>query len=178
MNMSTLCTIKYMNRSYFSKARYMIGVGVKILGRTPVPKLPPSYPPPPPLGCYYNGRETRRSLPLLYKIVFEFRLEKIYIYGFRPGQTLNRPALLKSLSFVDFRASCFYHRFLKWQAISLINLAVLSHRLVNMSVCELSCSVPFMVPPVVPRMKEAQLQSSQLSCHVTQTCIIGKSRTF
>ena len=48
MNMSTFCTIKYMNRSYFSKARYMIGVGFKILGRTPVPKLPPSYPPPPP----------------------------------------------------------------------------------------------------------------------------------
>ena len=46
MNMSTLCTIKYMNRSYISKARYMIGVGFKILGRTPVPKLPPSYPPP------------------------------------------------------------------------------------------------------------------------------------
>ena len=45
MNMSTLCSIKYMNRSYFSKARYMIGVGFKILGRTPVPKLPPSYPP-------------------------------------------------------------------------------------------------------------------------------------
>ena len=44
MNMSTLCTIKYMNRSYFSKARYMIGVGLKILGSTPVPKLPPSYP--------------------------------------------------------------------------------------------------------------------------------------
>ena len=41
MNMSTLCTIKYMNMSYFSKARYMIGVGFKILGRTPVPKLPP-----------------------------------------------------------------------------------------------------------------------------------------
>ena len=48
MNMSTLCTIKYMNRSYFSRARYMIGIGFKILGRTPVPKLPPSYPPPPP----------------------------------------------------------------------------------------------------------------------------------
>ena len=46
MNMSTLCAIKYMNRSYFSKARYtcMIGAGFKILGRTPVPKLPPSYP--------------------------------------------------------------------------------------------------------------------------------------
>ena len=45
MNMSILCTIKYMNRSYFSKARYMIGVGFKILDRTPVPKLPPSYAP-------------------------------------------------------------------------------------------------------------------------------------
>ena len=45
MNMSTLCTIKYMNRSYFSKARYMIGVGFKILGRTPVTKLPPKLPP-------------------------------------------------------------------------------------------------------------------------------------
>ena len=45
MNMSTLCPIKYMNRSYFSNARYMIGVGFKILGRTPVPKLPPSYHP-------------------------------------------------------------------------------------------------------------------------------------
>ena len=44
MNMSPLCTIKYMNRSYFSKARYMIGVGFKILGSTPVPKLPPSSP--------------------------------------------------------------------------------------------------------------------------------------
>ena len=48
MNMSTLCTIRYMNRPYFSKAVYKIGVGFKILGRTPVPKLPPSYPPPPP----------------------------------------------------------------------------------------------------------------------------------
>ena len=35
-----------MNRSVFSKARYMNGVGFEILARTPVPKLPP--PPPPP----------------------------------------------------------------------------------------------------------------------------------
>ena len=34
LNMSTLCTIKYMNRPYFSKARYMIGVGFKILQNT------------------------------------------------------------------------------------------------------------------------------------------------
>ena len=37
-----------MNGSVFSKARYMIGVGFEILARTPVRKLPPSYPPPPP----------------------------------------------------------------------------------------------------------------------------------
>ena len=48
MHMSTLCTIKNMNRSYFSNARYMIGVGFKILGPTPVPKLPQVTPPPPP----------------------------------------------------------------------------------------------------------------------------------
>ena len=36
-----------MNRLlFFSKSRYMIGVGFKILARTPVPKLPPSYPSP------------------------------------------------------------------------------------------------------------------------------------
>ena len=40
--------IKYMNGSVFSKARYMNGVGFEILARTPVPKLPLSYPPPPP----------------------------------------------------------------------------------------------------------------------------------
>ena len=33
---------------FFSKARYMNGVGFEILARTPVPQLPPSYPPPPP----------------------------------------------------------------------------------------------------------------------------------
>ena len=39
MNMLTFCSIKYMNRSFFSKTRYMIGVG------TPIPKLPSSYHP-------------------------------------------------------------------------------------------------------------------------------------
>ena len=48
MNKSTFCIIKYMNGLYFSKARYMsreymIGVGFKILARTPVPNLPQSY---------------------------------------------------------------------------------------------------------------------------------------
>ena len=74
MTMSILCTIKYMNRSYFSKARYMIGVGFKILGRTPVPKLAPSYTPPPeqstarrkqihvqPIIC---GKKTHNLLPV------------------------------------------------------------------------------------------------------------------
>ena len=43
--------IRFMNGMFFSKARYMIGVGFKVLARTPLPKLPPSYPrvtPPPP----------------------------------------------------------------------------------------------------------------------------------
>ena len=47
MNRSTFWMIKYMNGSVFSKARYMNGVGFEILARTPVPKLPLSYPPPP-----------------------------------------------------------------------------------------------------------------------------------
>ena len=46
MNRSTFWMIKYMNGSVFSKARYMNGVGFEILARTPVPKLPLSYPPP------------------------------------------------------------------------------------------------------------------------------------
>ena len=48
MNRSTFWMIKYMNGSVFSKARYMNGVGFEILVRTPVSKLPLSYPPPPP----------------------------------------------------------------------------------------------------------------------------------
>ena len=48
MNRSTFWMIKYMNGSVFSKAKYMNGVGFEILARTPVPKLPLSYRPPPP----------------------------------------------------------------------------------------------------------------------------------
>ena len=44
MNRSTFWMIKYMNGSVFSKARYMNEVGFEILARTPVPKLPLSYP--------------------------------------------------------------------------------------------------------------------------------------
>ena len=47
MNRSTFWMIKYMIGSVFSKARYMNGVGFEILARTPVPKLPLSYPPKP-----------------------------------------------------------------------------------------------------------------------------------
>ena len=36
MNRSTFRTIKYMNGSIFSKARYVNGVGFEILARTPV----------------------------------------------------------------------------------------------------------------------------------------------
>ena len=52
--MSTFCEIKDMNLigCLFSKARYMIGVGIKILARTPVPKLP--LPRPPPLRLVYT----------------------------------------------------------------------------------------------------------------------------
>ena len=48
MNRSTFWISKYMNGSFFLKARYMNGVSFEILARTPVPKLPLSYPPPPP----------------------------------------------------------------------------------------------------------------------------------
>ena len=37
-----------MNGSLFSITRYMNGVCFKVSGGTSVPKLPPSYPPPPP----------------------------------------------------------------------------------------------------------------------------------
>ena len=51
MNRSRFWMIKYMNGSVFSKARYMNGVGFEILARTPVPKLPLSYPPELRLHC-------------------------------------------------------------------------------------------------------------------------------
>ena len=46
MNRSTFWMMKYMNGSVFSKPMYMNGVGFEILARTPVPKLPLSYPSP------------------------------------------------------------------------------------------------------------------------------------
>ena len=65
MNRSSFWMIKYMNGSVFSKARYMNGVGFEILARTPVPKLPLSYPP---RGWYkssmltYDVQRTKRAL--------------------------------------------------------------------------------------------------------------------
>ena len=75
MNRSTFWMFKYMNGSVFSKARYMNGVGFEILARTPVPKLPLSYHPPPPqprefdvdLGCP-RTRMARRSLGFVFCI--------------------------------------------------------------------------------------------------------------
>ena len=58
MNTSILCTIKYMNRSYFSKARYMIGLGFKYWPARPYQKKPQVTPPPPPpevLGRDHSG---------------------------------------------------------------------------------------------------------------------------
>ena len=47
MNWSTFCEIKYMNRHFFSNEMYMIGVDLKKMARTHVPKLPrPPHPPP------------------------------------------------------------------------------------------------------------------------------------
>ena len=49
MNRSTVCKIKYMKRlGFFSKARYMLGVGFKILTHSPVPTFPESPIPPSP----------------------------------------------------------------------------------------------------------------------------------
>ena len=48
-----------MNRLFFLKAGYMIGIGVKKLTRTPLPKLP-EFPPPP-----HNHRA--------YKRVYKFK---------------------------------------------------------------------------------------------------------
>ena len=54
MNRSAFWMNKYMNGSVFSKARYMNGVDFEILARSPVPKLPLSYPPPPSPGRTSN----------------------------------------------------------------------------------------------------------------------------
>ena len=48
MNRSTFLDDQVYEWVRFSKARYMNGVGFEILARTPVPKLPLSYHPPPP----------------------------------------------------------------------------------------------------------------------------------
>ena len=47
MNRSTFRTVKYVNGSVFSKARYTNGVGFEIQARTPVPQFPQVTPTPP-----------------------------------------------------------------------------------------------------------------------------------
>ena len=44
-----------MNRSFFSKTKFMIGVGLKNLARTPVRKLSQATPPPSPIGVCGGG---------------------------------------------------------------------------------------------------------------------------
>ena len=56
MNRSTFWMIKYMNGSVFSKARYMNGVGIEILARTSVPKLPITPHPRPPREMELPGK--------------------------------------------------------------------------------------------------------------------------
>ena len=70
--------IKYMNGMFFSKTRYMIGVGFKILARTPLPKLPPSYPPTPlPRAyctlyeVYLRNKETQQTLRVIVSIQYD-----------------------------------------------------------------------------------------------------------
>ena len=71
MNRSTFWTIKYMDGSVFSKARYMNGVSFKTLARTPVPKLPLSYPPPPPPEKNSNNYDNTRQHVYLFQNVTE-----------------------------------------------------------------------------------------------------------
>ena len=52
MNMLMFCSIKYMNRSFFSKTKYMIGVGLKETGpHTRTKTTPKLQPPHHPRGC-------------------------------------------------------------------------------------------------------------------------------
>ena len=68
-----------MNGSIFSMTRYMIGLGFRNLGHTPVPQLPLSYPPPSPRcdaafciwGCSVCLEEFHRNIELNFKITPE-----------------------------------------------------------------------------------------------------------
>ena len=51
-----------MNGSLFSITRYMNGVCFKVSGGASVPKLPPSYPPPPPLESYCRRKRKFSSM--------------------------------------------------------------------------------------------------------------------
>ena len=102
MNRSTFWMIKYMNRSVFSKARYMNGVGFEILARTPVPKLPLSFPPPPPPLPHLPP-----TLPLELKSGHSERCEAVFFKNF--SVTIYRPSFF--FSFFFFSCSFFFFFF-------------------------------------------------------------------
>ena len=82
----TFCSIKYMNMSFLSKTKYMIGVGVKKLARTPVPNLSPSYP----RGHTSSVCEQCRTIDQMYIVhqglgFLERRFVYIKVWGFAPG---------------------------------------------------------------------------------------------
>ena len=72
--------IQYMNGSgfLFSKVRYMNGVGFEILALTPVPKLSPSYPPPPPREhVHFNIWKKKVASDEKESALSHFRLNKL-----------------------------------------------------------------------------------------------------
>ena len=72
MNGSTVQMIKYMNRSVFPRTMYMNGVGFETLARTPVPKLSPSYLPPPLYSAIAEGRNLfEKAAAVLLKIIHQ-----------------------------------------------------------------------------------------------------------
>ena len=70
---------------FFSKARYMNGVGFEVLARTPVPKLSPSYipsypPPPPPPHTHTHTHIPKNQVSLRIRVVcsvFVVRMKKV-----------------------------------------------------------------------------------------------------
>ena len=99
MNRSIFWMIKYMNGSVFSKARYMNGVGFEILARTPVPKLPLSYRPPPPPPHPPQELKSRHSE----------RCEAVFFKNF--SVTIYRPFFFSFFFFFFFFFSFFFFFF-------------------------------------------------------------------
>ena len=78
MNRSAFWMIKYMNGSVFSKARYMNGVGFEILARTPVPKLPLSYPHE---AVYHNclSKESSQTIQICHTMIFGLQWSLVFV---------------------------------------------------------------------------------------------------